>query len=212
MTDQHPHLKPTSTSTEVDHRHRLGDEHPAPPAPAGIPYQRITQHIPWQRSLLALAAVLTSTIIAPIPITLLATHLPPDGLPILAGHTRLALSFAAIASILPATLLITRTVERRPPGTLSSVTGRLRRRWLTLCLLTAIPTTALTLCAAALAGHLHHTPTTPDNPPTPPPATETSIGIGIGSYLATLTILRRHRTALAAPHEQRQATPGHSRP
>jgi len=46
----------------------------------------------------------------------------------------LAMSFLVIAALLPATLLAARWIQRRPAGTLSSVTGRLRWRWLGVCL------------------------------------------------------------------------------
>ncbi|MGH8929339.1 MAG: lysostaphin resistance A-like protein [Egibacteraceae bacterium] len=44
-----------------------------------------------------------------------------------------AVGLLAIAGALPATLLVTRWVQWRPASTLSSVQGRLRRRWLTWC-------------------------------------------------------------------------------
>lgn len=61
--------------------------------------------------------------------------------PILNGgpETELALTLAMIALLIPATMLAARWVERRPAGTVSSVVGRLRWRWLMLCLLLAVP-------------------------------------------------------------------------
>ncbi|MDK1475818.1 type II CAAX endopeptidase family protein [Streptomyces sp. 549] len=50
-----------------------------------------------------------------------------------------ALDLMALAVAIPAALLVVRWVERRPAGTLSSVTGRLRWRWLLACLLIAAP-------------------------------------------------------------------------
>ncbi|GAA4936873.1 membrane protease YdiL (CAAX protease family) [Actinomycetospora succinea] len=49
-----------------------------------------------------------------------------------------------IAATLPAVLLVVRFVERRRPGTLSSVTGRLRGRWLAVCLVPALAVSAVT--------------------------------------------------------------------
>lgn len=45
---------------------------------------------------------------------------------------------ASVAILLPVVLTATLLVERRPIGSLSSVQGRLRWRWLTLCLLPAV--------------------------------------------------------------------------
>jgi membrane protease YdiL (CAAX protease family) len=75
----------------------------------------------------------------------------PDG-----GHdfgtlvnTALDLTFIAIA--LPVILLAVWWPGRRPPGTLSSVAGRLRWRWLVRCLLAAVlPVTVLAVSAVLL--------------------------------------------------------------
>ncbi|MER5220435.1 CPBP family intramembrane glutamic endopeptidase [Streptomyces flaveus] len=48
-----------------------------------------------------------------------------------------------LALMLPAVLLAARLVQRRPAGTLSSVTGRLRWRWLLVCLGVAVAATLL---------------------------------------------------------------------
>ena len=55
-----------------------------------------------------------------------------------------------VAAVLPAVLLVVRFVERRRPGTLSSVTGRLRGRWLIVCLIPALAVSVL----AGLVGEL----------------------------------------------------------
>ncbi|MFI7077131.1 lysostaphin resistance A-like protein [Micromonospora sp. NPDC049903] len=82
--------------------------------------------------MLALAAVLIATQVAPIPATLISRRLPPEGLPILGDLTPLVLSLVAIACILPMTLLIVRVGEGRRIGTLAGVTGRLSWRLLAL--------------------------------------------------------------------------------
>jgi CAAX protease family protein len=61
-----------------------------------------------------------------------------DGLPTFGARGELALSFLMIAALLPVTLLAARWIQRRPAGTLSSVTGRLRWRWLAACLPVAL--------------------------------------------------------------------------
>ncbi|MBD9701229.1 CPBP family intramembrane metalloprotease [Streptomyces sp. ID01-12c] len=53
------------------------------------------------------------------------------------GDTALAL--LSLALCLPVVLLAARWVQRRPAGTVSSVTGALRWRWLVLCLGVALP-------------------------------------------------------------------------
>lgn len=58
----------------------------------------------------------------------------------------LAVTFLTIAALLPPTLLAARWFQRRPSGTLSSVTGRLRWGWLWRCVgVAALAVTALLL-------------------------------------------------------------------
>ncbi|MGX6600721.1 CPBP family intramembrane glutamic endopeptidase [Micromonosporaceae bacterium Da 78-11] len=57
-----------------------------------------------------------------------------DEVPSFGARVDLALAFAMIAALLPPALLAARWIQRRPAGTLSSVTGRLRWRWLLTCL------------------------------------------------------------------------------
>ncbi|MBL7260008.1 CPBP family intramembrane glutamic endopeptidase [Paractinoplanes lichenicola] len=54
----------------------------------------------------------------------------PEGLPSFGEHADLAIAFLMIAVLLPLSLLAARWIQRRPAGTLSSVTGRLRWRFL----------------------------------------------------------------------------------
>jgi membrane protease YdiL (CAAX protease family) len=73
-----------------------------------------------------------------------------EGLPSFGPLADLAVTFLMIAAMLPATLAAARWVQRRPAGTLSSVTGRLRLRWLLTCLPVAL-TAVVTLLGAGLA-------------------------------------------------------------
>ncbi|GIF21544.1 membrane protease YdiL (CAAX protease family) [Actinoplanes tereljensis] len=57
-----------------------------------------------------------------------------DGVPSFGELADLALVFLMIAALLPATLVAARAIQQRPAGTLASVTGRLRWRWLLTCL------------------------------------------------------------------------------
>lgn len=70
----------------------------------------------------------------------------PDGVPSFGAHADLTVTFLVVAALLPVTLFATWWLQRRPAGSLSSVTGRLRRRWLLWCLLPAAA--ALTLIVA----------------------------------------------------------------
>ncbi|MDQ7907588.1 type II CAAX endopeptidase family protein [Phytohabitans sp. ZYX-F-186] len=63
-----------------------------------------------------------------------ARWLPGDGLPLLRGQTALALLFLAEGLFLPLVLVVARWVEKRPAGTVLSVQGRVRCRWLGWCL------------------------------------------------------------------------------
>jgi membrane protease YdiL (CAAX protease family) len=75
-----------------------------------------------------------------------------DGIPSFGPLADLALQFLLIATLLPVTLAAARWVQRRPAGTLSSVTGRLRWRWLLTCLPVAfVAVVALLGGGAALA-------------------------------------------------------------
>ncbi|MFG1606674.1 CPBP family intramembrane glutamic endopeptidase [Actinoplanes sp. NPDC049265] len=70
----------------------------------------------------------------------------------------LALDFAAVAALLPATWLTVRVLQRRGLGTLSSVAGRLRWGWLARCATVAAPVAAVLLVAGLwvdpAGGHL----------------------------------------------------------
>ncbi|GAA4880983.1 CPBP family intramembrane glutamic endopeptidase [Actinomycetospora straminea] len=84
------------------------------------------------------AAVAAGLVALVAGIPLAADGFPAD--PAWSAGTGLAI----IAATLPALLLVVRVVERRRPGTLSSVTGRLRGRWLAVCLVPALGVSALT--------------------------------------------------------------------
>ena len=83
-----------------------------------------------------------ATVIAGIPLG--ADGLPAD------PRWSAAATLLIVAAALPAVLLVVRFVERRRPGTLSSVTGRLRGRWLAVCLVPALAVTVL----AGLVGEI----------------------------------------------------------
>ncbi len=68
-----------------------------------------------------------------------------DGLPSFGELPDLALAFLTIAVLLPVTLLAARWIQRRPAGTVSSVLGHLRWRWLLTCLPVALFTIVLVM-------------------------------------------------------------------
>lgn len=73
-----------------------------------------------------------------------------DGFVVFGPVTGTALDLLYIVPAIPLVLLAVRWIGRRPAGTASSVTGRLRGRWLGLCLLVALPVLASVNAATLL--------------------------------------------------------------
>jgi len=90
---------------------------------------------------LALALAATAALLVS---SLLAGWEEATGGPLL----ELALTLSAIAALLPIVLLVAWWTQGRRPGTLSSVRGRLRWRWLLVCAALAVPATLLSLGSA----------------------------------------------------------------
>ncbi|MFI7498799.1 lysostaphin resistance A-like protein [Streptomyces sp. NPDC049687] len=67
----------------------------------------------------------------------------PDGGVDFGPVANTAQTLGSLALGIPVVLLTVRWVGRRPAGTVSSVDGRLRKRWLALCVLVAVPVVAL---------------------------------------------------------------------
>ncbi|MGW0503487.1 CPBP family intramembrane glutamic endopeptidase [Micromonospora sp. NPDC003241] len=164
----------TSSTTGLPPTH---DHHPAPSppaqpwqaapgrlrtAPAGTPYHRLARtsaHRWWRPlvgTLLVLVAglVLTLVVIAPYLVAAELTGQPADadGLASFGPLAEMALSLVSLAVLIPVVLLAAWWVQARPAGSVSSVTGRLRWRWLGLCLLLSVP--AVTLMLGGLVGLL----------------------------------------------------------
>ncbi|MFD5269688.1 CPBP family intramembrane glutamic endopeptidase [Streptomyces sp. NPDC058335] len=74
----------------------------------------------------------------------------PDGTVEFGPVTTTAVDLTMLAVAIPLVLLAVRWIGRRPAGTVSSVTGGLRWRWLGLCLLAALPILAVTAGAMLL--------------------------------------------------------------
>ncbi|MEQ4303193.1 CPBP family glutamic-type intramembrane protease [Plantactinospora sp. B6F1] len=124
------------------------------PAP-GTPYHRLarTERHRWWRPLLGTLLILGGTFVVLCLLAGIGTAAAllagrpdgPDGLPTLGTVGDLALLLATIAAALPFVLLAARWVQARPAGTVSSVLGRLRWRWLGWCALVAVPAVLLLL-------------------------------------------------------------------
>ncbi|MBN0046728.1 CPBP family intramembrane metalloprotease [Streptomyces actuosus] len=73
-----------------------------------------------------------------------------DGMRTWGGTGDTALSLVSIAVAIPVVLLAARWAQGRPAGTVSSVAGRLRWRWLGLCLALAFPLVVVSLGVSVL--------------------------------------------------------------
>jgi membrane protease YdiL (CAAX protease family) len=132
------------------------------PHPTGLAYHRMghcTGRHRWWRPLLGTLLFLVACLVLNVLLFALSYGVGaaaglrelPDG-----GHdfgplANTSLELTSIAIALPLILLAVWWPGRRPPGTLSSVDGRLRWRWLVRCLLAAVlPVTVLAVAAALL--------------------------------------------------------------
>ena len=129
------------------------------PAPR-TPYHRLARTAAhrWWRAPLGTAFILAAgvglalLVYAAFTMAALIAGRPdgPDGMPALGDLGELALSFLAIAALLPAVLGAARWVQSRPAGSLSSVTGRLRGGWLLTCVPVAVVAIVLVLGVATV--------------------------------------------------------------
>jgi membrane protease YdiL (CAAX protease family) len=134
------------------------------PAPAGSPYHRLARTAAhrWWRFPLGTLFIVVAGLVAMIGgygayvIAAEVSGRPdgPDGTATFGPLPELAVGFLSIAVILPFVLIAARLIQQRPAGSLSSVAGRIRWRWLAVCLGVATVTiivflTAVTVLAAA---------------------------------------------------------------
>ncbi|MBE1488039.1 CPBP family intramembrane glutamic endopeptidase [Plantactinospora soyae] len=120
------------------------------PPPPGTPYHRLarTERHDWWRPVLGSVLILGGTFMVLCLLTGVAFSAGEladrpngaDGLPTWGPLGDLVLLLAGIAVALPLVLLAAGWVQARPVGTVSSVLGRLRWRWLGVCALVAVPT------------------------------------------------------------------------
>lgn len=161
---------------------------PASPKPAGFAYhhmgRRSGRHR-WWRPLLGAMLFLPSWLVTVLMLYLFSYALGaaagypelPDGGVDLGPLRNTALDLTYIAIALPLILLAVRLTERRPAGTLSSVTGRLRKGWLARCLVAALASVALLALASLFL---------PDDGTAPG---ESTAWVGLSSFLTSLAIL-----------------------
>jgi len=165
------------------------DEPPAVRPAPDAPYNRLAVH-PRQRWWMPVLATLALVVVAVIVQTVLyfvvyigvvVVERPADpGRFEPSGYLEVGFGLASIAIALPLVLLAVRFLQSRPAGSVSSVLGRLRWRWLGLCLLLAALATVL-----MLAGSIGLLYLTGD-----PEATLTSgEWVGVGTFLGGLAML-----------------------
>ncbi|MFF4759675.1 type II CAAX prenyl endopeptidase Rce1 family protein [Streptomyces sp. NPDC001292] len=120
------------------------------PDPTGLPYHRMARYSSrhrWWRPLLGTLLLFFGWFLTGAFLYVLADTLGrgagyrelPDGELDFGPILGTALDLTAIALTLPLVLLAVLWVGRRPAGTVASVTGRPRWRWLAWCLLAAVP-------------------------------------------------------------------------
>ncbi|WP_433789758.1 lysostaphin resistance A-like protein [Actinoplanes sp. CA-252034] len=127
------------------------------PPPPGSPYHRAARtaaHRWWRFPVGTLFVVVAGfvTMIGGYGTYVIAAEVSgrpdgPDGMASFGALPDLAVGFLSIAVILPFVLIAARWIQQRPAGTLSSVTGRIRWRWLAVCLGVAAVTIVVFLTA-----------------------------------------------------------------
>ncbi|MEV0322808.1 lysostaphin resistance A-like protein [Streptomyces sp. NPDC050658] len=126
------------------------------PDRAPLPYHRlalVSGTHRWWRPLAGAALLLCGTLAATLAVLAAADiagsalHRPQDadGFSEFGGIGDTAIALLSLALLTPVVLLTVRWAGRRPAGTVSSVSGRLRRRWLGRCLALALPVAGATL-------------------------------------------------------------------
>ena len=124
----------------------------------GTPYHRLARTAAhrWWRHVLGTVAVLAGAAAAAVGVLVAAATVGlitgrregRDGIPSFGAIGDTAVLLACIAAATPIVLLTAWLIQRRPPGTVASVTGRLRLGWLGICLLVALPVIVLTVLGA----------------------------------------------------------------
>ncbi|OXY99071.1 CPBP family intramembrane glutamic endopeptidase [Streptomyces diastatochromogenes] len=127
-----------------------------PPLPEPLPHHRLARlsvRHRWWRPLVGTLVVAVVYMIAVGVLYVVLEELGsrkgypegPDGAVEFGPVSGTAVDLLLLAVATPVVLLAVRWIGQRPAGTVSSVTGRLRWRWLILCMLTALPIVALAM-------------------------------------------------------------------
>ncbi|MDT0302302.1 CPBP family intramembrane glutamic endopeptidase [Streptomonospora wellingtoniae] len=129
------------------------------PPPAGAPYHRLARtrrHRWWMPPLAVVAAVVAIVVVQLIMATAAVVVAVVAGIQgtgddvFRSPLANLVLQLVVVATMAPIVFAAAWTVQRRPVGTLFSVAGRMRWRWLLCCLAPAVP--ALVVSFAVLFG------------------------------------------------------------
>ncbi|WP_234335797.1 CPBP family intramembrane glutamic endopeptidase [Streptomyces sp. NRRL S-1022] len=126
-----------------------------------LPYHRLARLSPryrWWRPLLGTLVAAVTYLVAVVILMFCSVALglslgyreDNDGWPEFGPVSGTAVDLLSIAVAIPVVALTVRWIGRRRPGTVSSVTGRLRWRWLLRCALTALPVLALAMAGMFL--------------------------------------------------------------
>ncbi|WP_307840321.1 CPBP family intramembrane glutamic endopeptidase [Streptomyces sp. G44] len=118
-----------------------------------LPYHRLallTGRHRWWRPLVGTGLVLAGGVAAMLLVllgsqvagALWGRPVDADGFRVWGGAGETGLALLSLALLLPVVLLAARWAQRRPAGTVSSVAGRLRWRWLGRCAAMALPVVA----------------------------------------------------------------------
>jgi membrane protease YdiL (CAAX protease family) len=134
---------------------------PAPPGTAFHHLARTPLHRWWRPVLGTLFAVVVAfPVLLGVTVGAMATAVLMGEQPLLNAKNHqifesptaeLAVKLLSLAVLTPVVLLAAWAVQRRPPGSLTSVTGRLRGRWLVVCAKLAIGASLLSYLASWIA-------------------------------------------------------------
>lgn len=172
-----------------------------PPAvegpPDGTPFNRMdrTARYRWWRPALGMIVVVAAIAVVPMAPAQVVRKIMGFGgdLPVLGQTSGTALNILGVSLLIPVVLITVRYIGGRPAGTVISVAGRMRWRWLRRCLLLALPVMPIAL---GLAGLLQAVTS-----PSPEPTTPVTIPAVTWATVAGLALLPALAAVAAASEE-----------